>query len=251
MSLLLRRMLPCAALVAACAAVPAAALGADDEIESDEQAVTGEVDVVSQYVWRTLTLSEGMVVQPSITFGRGPVELNLWANVDPAFTGWERLNELDYSLAVYFGRGPIEATTSFLLYTYPQLGAANTGELQIEARGNLPRGFGAFVRHARDVLDYRGAAFTTFGVDREWALGNGSLTVSSQVGRGSQRFSDAYFSGLPALTVAGLTASWSIPMGRGLTARPHVDWLEVVDRDSRALLPDRTPLTFGVAFGRL
>jgi hypothetical protein len=243
--------LPRVVLVVACLALPARVLADDAAADEGGPAISAEVDVVSQYVWRTLAYSEGAVVQPSVNLARGPASLNVWANVDPSLTGAGRFNEVDVALAWTLERGPVEATPSMLLYTYPHAGEANTGELQVEVTGALPRGLAVFVRHSRDVLDYPGASFTVAGLGHERTLERGAtLTVSAQIGRGSQRFSDAYLPGIPALSVAGLSASGSIPLGGGWAARPHVDWLEVLGREARALLPERTPVAFGIALVR-
>lgn len=252
-----RHPVPCVALALACAVLsPAArvatAWAGDGQEGAGRFSVSGEVDVVSRYVWRAIAYSEGLVVQPSATLALGPAELNLWANLDPALPGSERLTEVDATLAWSLDLGVVELIPSFMAYTYPRLGEANTGELQLEVRRGLPGGSAAFARHALDVIDYPGATFTFAGLDREWTFaGGGSISLATQVGRGSQRFSDTYLAGAPAYGVAGLAASWTIPLRRGWALRSHVDWLEVVDGEARALLPSHAPLTVGIALGRL
>ena len=211
-----RRLLCRAIMVVACTILPARSPAAEAETEPAGPTVSGEIDVVSRYVWRALAYSEGVVVQPSLTFAGGPIEVGVWANVDPSLSGSERLTEVDYSPQWTLELGPVEATPSLQLYTYPRLGDANTGELQVELRRGMPGGWGAFVRYVTDMLDYPDASFTSVGIDREWEFeGGSSLSLTTQVGRGSQRFSDAYLSGAPALSVAGLGVSASIPLGRG------------------------------------
>jgi len=252
MNVSLRRPLSRLTLVVTCAMLPAPAPAAEAEIDPAEPSVSGEIDVVSRYVWRTLAYSEGVVVQPSVTLSGGPLEVGVWANVDPSLSGSGRLTEVDYTVEWNVDLGPLEATPSLLFYTYPQFGGASTGELQVELRRGIPGDWSAFVRYSTDVFDYPDASFAIVGLDREWAFeGGGSLSLSTQVGRGSQRFSDAYLPGAPALSVVGLGASGSIPLGRGWALRPHVDWLEVVNAEARAWLPAHVPLTFGLAVGRL
>lgn len=253
MDITLRHLPRCATLVLASVAFLAQAPEARAvEPEPAGLSLTGEVDGVSRYVWRTLVYSEGAVVQPSVTLGVRSLELNAWANVDPSFTGTGSLNEVDLSILWTLDLGVFEAIPSVLLYTYPHLAPANTGEVQLELRRGLPSDLVAFARHATDVMDHPGACFTFVGLDREWSFGDGgSVSLVAQVGRGSRRFSEAYLPGAPALSVAGLSASWTLPMGRGWAARPHLEWLEVVDAESRALLPAHAPVTFGIALGRL
>lgn len=247
-----RHALARAILVLASAILPTAAPADEEATDPGRLSASAEIDVVSRYVWRALAYSEGVVAQPSVTLALGTMEFNLWANVDPSLSGSERLNEVDYSAAWNVALGPFEAKPSVVLYTYPKHGEASTGEMQIELRRSLPGGWGAFVRHSADVFDYPGASFTIVGVDREWEFeSGGALSLSAQAGRGSQGFSDAYLPGGPALSVAGLGVSWTVPVIRGWSVRPHVDWLEVVDADARAMLPEHVPLTFGIALGRL
>src|SRR5262245_53245408 len=116
----MRRPLSRAMLVAVCAMLPARAPAAEVEADSDGYSVSGEIDVVSRYVWRTLAYSDGVVVQPSLTLAGGPVQVGVWANVDPSLSGSERLTEVDYSLQWSLDLGPLEATPSLQLYTFPR-----------------------------------------------------------------------------------------------------------------------------------
>jgi hypothetical protein len=165
MTVSLRHLLSRATLVLACAVLfthsrATVAGAADAGAEPGLVSVSGEVDGVSRYVWRTLAYSEGAVVQPSVTLTVGTVELNAWANVDPSLVGSGRLTELDFSVAWNLDLGLIEVIPSVMLYTYPQFGEANTGEVQLELRRGMPGSLSAFVRHSTDVLDYPGASFT-------------------------------------------------------------------------------------------
>ena len=253
----LRHPLSRAKLVLTCAVLfthlPATvARAADAGAEPGLISISGEVDGVSRYVWRTLAYSEGAVVQPSVTLTFDAAELNVWANVDPSLVGSGRLTELDFSVAWNLDLGLVEVIPSFMLYTYPQFGEANTGEVQLELRREIPGSLSAFVRHSTDVLDYPGASFTFVGLDREWSLEDGgSVSLTAQAGRGSRRFSETYLPGAQALNLVGLGASWTVSMGQGWAVRPHAEWLEVVDAEARALMPAHTPVTFGIALGRL
>jgi hypothetical protein len=243
-----------ATLSAALVVLPGHAPAAEAEAEEAPGGLApfGELDVVSRYVWRAITFSDGAVLQPTVGLSAGPLELGVWANVDPSLPGSSRVNEVDYSAAWTFGLGLVEAKPSILFYSYPGDAGAGTGELQLELRRAVSGGLCAYVRHSTDVFDYPGASLTATGLDREWSFeSGGSFSLSTQVGWGSQQFSDAYLPGSPPLTLVGAAASWTVPVGRGWAVRPHLDWLEVVDDEARAMLPVHTPLTIGVAFGRL
>ena len=232
-----------------CVLLPASALAAADDSLSIQRSWSTEVDVVSRYVWRGLTYSEGTVVQPSITLTLGSTDFGLWANFDPS-AGVGRFDEVDYSVVGSLDLGAIEARPSLMIYSYPQTLAASTGELQIELRRTLPGQLGAFARHAVDLFEYPGASFTTLGFEWEWSHPrDASLSITAQLGRGSQRFSDAYLPDAPVMHTAGVAFRGSLPLRGGWTVSPHLDWLEVVESETRAFLPVHTPLTFGVAIG--
>lgn len=103
---------------------------------AEEAAVTGSasVAVASRYVWRGQTLSEGIVVQPTIGLTYGGFTANLWSNVDldnaEADDDGIVMNETDFTLSYAQDFGPVAATAGFIHYDFD---GGDTQELFLSA----------------------------------------------------------------------------------------------------------------------
>ncbi|MEJ2184108.1 MAG: hypothetical protein P8Y66_11395 [Nitrospirota bacterium] len=119
---LVSRTLVSLALVSLALAVPLA--GAARAVEKGGDA---EVAVLSNYVWRGLTLSDDWVVQPAVGVTYGPMYFNLWSNYD---TDPDEVTETD--LTVAYTRPLMENLTGELGYIYYALeGVEDTQEFYL------------------------------------------------------------------------------------------------------------------------
>jgi len=116
------------------AMVMAAALCTGVELRADPEANDGETaewgptfsvgaDVANAYVFRGQTYNNGTVIQPWITVGLEPLELNVWANYDLGdYHGQVKKNEIseiDYTVSYTATLGPVDATLGYVFWTYP------------------------------------------------------------------------------------------------------------------------------------
>ena len=80
------------------------------------------VDIMSQYVWRGIAFSNGIVMQPSVDFNLGALNVNMWSNVDmdPMYTKESSYyNETDLTIGYAL---PFEAVDMGIGYIYYSLG---------------------------------------------------------------------------------------------------------------------------------
>lgn len=95
-----------------------------------EKSAALSTSIMSNYVWRGLTLSDDAVIQPSMDFGYGPFSANFWANFD---TDTEETNEVDFTLN-YSIPVPVENVGLDVGYIYYALdGVDDTQEFYLSA----------------------------------------------------------------------------------------------------------------------
>jgi hypothetical protein len=108
------------------AALALAAVLALDPLAARAEGVTGKgsfsAAVASRYVWRGQTLSEGIVVQPTVGITLGGFAANLWSNVDLDNSEEDDdgivMNETDLTLSYTMPIGPVTATGGFIHYDF-------------------------------------------------------------------------------------------------------------------------------------
>ena len=249
-----RLMIPAAIALCGAAALAAFAVSAiaSPADSTSSLAITLETDANSRYLWRGLTLSQGSVLQPSVSAAWSGFTLGAWGNVDRFHADAPGLNEVDVTLSFEASRGPLTFRPSIYVYEYPNSSSPATGEAEAQLSLDLPGGAGIFARHTMDQSAYRGANFSAVGLTVEQELPAAwSLAASAQAGRGSRRFVSTYLAepANPITVLAGtLAATWS---GLGATyLRPHVDFCAVPDADLRARAGSPPSVTFGMALGR-
>jgi len=108
-------------------------------IANAENSAGASVDVMSQYVWRGIALSNGLVMQPSVDFNLGALNVNMWSNIDMDPIGTEEssaYNETDLSIGYSM---PFEALDMSIGYIYYSLGdpALDTHEVYLSVGKEL------------------------------------------------------------------------------------------------------------------
>lgn len=102
-------------------------------IASAGNSAGASVDVMSQYVWRGIAFSNGVVMQPSVDFSLGALNVNMWSNIDMDPIGTEETsayNETDLTIGYAL---PFEAVDMSAGYIYYSLGdpALDTQEVYL------------------------------------------------------------------------------------------------------------------------
>lgn len=102
--------------------------------------VTAAVDLNSAYIWRGITLNDGLVAQPSLDVASGGFGVNVWANYDLSdYDGTlekYEFSEVDFTLSYSHSLGPVDLTGGVIEYLYPTTdkgGAEATQEVYLGA----------------------------------------------------------------------------------------------------------------------
>lgn len=226
-------------------------------VEPDEPVVSwgGEVDFLSQYIWRGWQYSEGRVVWPSAWVSAHGFTASVFVNYDPKWDPQWNEYDLTFTYERAVGRWNLAGTYTRYVYYEEDLREA-TGE--VIARVGFAVGPGEiFTTHAFDVELYRGSYYLEAGyaIEREIDA-RSSISADASVALWSP-FIDKYTEGtdthLTDSTVGPLTlnVSYQRRLAPYLAVRPHVSFIRIADRAGRRLL-DPPGATAGVAlvFGR-
>ena len=92
---------------------------------------SASVDVMSNYVWRGIKLSNSGVVQPSVGITYGGFSANLWANYD---TGPNEHNETDLTLNYTYSINKVSLDAGYIFYALD--GVEDTEEIYLSVGSN-------------------------------------------------------------------------------------------------------------------
>ena len=110
--------------------------------------VTATADMNSAYVWRGMTLNDGLVIQPSIDITKGGFGFNVWGNFDVQDYGdridSREFSEIDLAASYTFNLGSTNLGVGYIEYLFPTTdsgGAPGTREIYGSLGVPLPAGF--------------------------------------------------------------------------------------------------------------
>jgi hypothetical protein len=136
--------------------------------------------VASRYVWRGQTLSEGIVVQPTVGITLGGFSANIWSNVD--LDNHEEdddgvvMNETDLTLSYTMPVGPVSVTGGFIHYDFD---GSDTQEIYLTCA--LPVLLSPSLSLYYDIDDGDGG-FAVLAVSQAFPVGPISLTAGASLG---------------------------------------------------------------------
>ena len=145
--------------------VPAMVLGSllFSSVSASAADVTAGVDVNSAYVWRGITLNDGMVVQPSLLLNKEAFELYFWGNINIDDYGktleTDELSEIDIDISYARTLAGIGVKVGVIEYLYPNDGSviSTNGEPVVqsgtgEVYAQLSRELGAGISLSLDAF---------------------------------------------------------------------------------------------------
>jgi hypothetical protein len=200
----------------------------------------GEVDFLSQYVWRGLPYSEGRVLWPTAWVSAAGFTASLFFNYDPKWDPTWNEYDLTFTYERAVGRWTLDGTyTRYVYYEDDRRDATSeliAGVAFAVGPGEL------FTTHAFDVESYKGAYYLETGYSVEWALdAASSISVDGSVAFWS-RFIDKYTEGIDdhitdgAIGPLTLNVAYQRSLAKYLAIRPHVSFIRIGDAAGRRLL---------------
>lgn len=207
------------------------------------------VDVNSAYVWRGITLNDGVVVQPSVDVALpNGLGVNVWGNLDAddyddTLQDGE-FSEIDLTLSYGFSVGPLECGVGYIEYLFPHQGDTNgplagTREIYATAGLDLCGGLSAGLEIYYDVdevEDFYAAASLTYGCEISDAL---SAEIGALAGYASEDASPGVDDGLHEY-VFSLSTTYAATESLELGA--NIAYTDTFDED---VLPEQDVDVFG------
>lgn len=119
---------------------------------------TAAVDLNSAYVWRGITLNDGLVAQPSLDVTKGGFGFNVWGNFDLSdynnTLDENNFSEVDLTLSYAFSIKKLDVGVGVIEYLFPttaKTGGPGTRELYATLGMNIIGGLSAGIGYYHDV----------------------------------------------------------------------------------------------------
>ena len=140
---------------------------------------TATVDFNSAYVWRGITLNDGMVIQPSIDVAaENGLGINVWGNYDigdyDGNVDENAFSEIDLTVSYGITIGKLDLSAGAIHYTFPAVNDANndgigegflaTTELYVSAGMPIAGGLSASADAYYDIDAIDGFSYATLGL---------------------------------------------------------------------------------------
>jgi len=208
---------------------------------AQEYSASGDVAVVSKYVWRGQRLTDDPSLQPSMTLGVDGFAFNAWGSLDlTSFNDFNagdpragaggglkgHFSEIDYTFSYDYSFESVSVGGGAIVYTFPERFAATTeiyGSLSFDTVPLAPS-----VTLYIDVDETSTAGgdvgtYILFGAGHSFPLDSdivSSFDVSTSLGIANGGFTKFYYSGLdkPGVHDASLTASVPITINDNWSA---------------------------------
>jgi len=204
--------------------------------EETKGAGFASVDVMSNYVWRGIRLSDGLVVQPSVGIAYGAFSTNLWANWDKK-TGDHNETDLTLDYALSFDKLGVNAG-----YIYYGVTGLNTQEVYVAVSYDtilkpkltlyydIEEGNGGFaVLSVAQTFNLTKDIPLNLGASAGYNLDNKLMGTD---GKG-KKFSGPYN--------AELTAAATIPVTKAISVTPKVAYDVPLGRDAKVAIAGLNP----------
>ena len=115
--------------------------------------VSATVDLNSAYVWRGITLNDGLVMQPSLDVNKSGFGINVWGNMDiddynDTLESWE-FSQVNFMLSYDFNFKPVDVSIGYIEYMFPA-GGDGTREIYITLGKHIFKGLSGNFRFYYD-----------------------------------------------------------------------------------------------------
>lgn len=205
-------------------------------------------DFVSAYVWRGITVNDGLAAQPYVDVAADNFAVNVWGNYDIDDYGGavesNEFSEIDLTVSYTLPVDAVDISIGHIEYLFPN-GGTGTSEVFVSTwlplLDNLSMGVTAYYDYG-EVDDFYVSAGLAYDMAFDSGLG---LGASVSAGYAGEDFTEAYSGvedgGLHEYTL-GLNASYPLP--RDLSVSVFIAYSDSIDED---VLPDQDEELFGGA----
>lgn len=189
---------------------------------------------LNKYVWRGCLITDGAVLQPTLTAGYKGVSLNVWGNMD--FTddaGYKnKFKEFDYTLDYSFDFNNFSFSAGAVDYTFPDTGVKSTTEIYAGAIYNITGS--PSLKIYQDVKEVKGTYFS-FGGGYSFPIGEiTSIDLSGALGFATAKHNKCYyFADSSGLTDLFIGAGFPFEVGKNISLTPSAAFTSLINSDIR------------------
>ena len=211
-----------------------------------------EIAFASQYIWRGIELSDGVVLEPAAWIQAYGLYFEVWGNFFLEDADQGEPNEIDLISYYELEWNNFTLEPGFEAFLYPDNDEPSTLELTIGLSYSMLDQFSIFTKHYFDVAEYQGPYFGTVGVSFERELESLPFYIDSslKLGWGNSDFNEVNIEvSESALNV--IIADLSVyyyPLDH-LYLRPHIQFSALLDDDLRDAVDNPTIVSGGIAVG--
>ncbi|MHB8077914.1 MAG: hypothetical protein ACYDIE_01490 [Candidatus Krumholzibacteriia bacterium] len=208
--------------------------------------VSVEAAVLNKYLWRGAVMTDGWVVQPSVTVGLGGLEIGAWGNLDLDDVNEHRhdLSEIDYTATFTRGVGLVEFSAGALHYAFPPDDCEATTELFVG--GSVAVLLSPSLGIYRDI-DESDGTYVLLGASHALPVGTTALDLAASLGWGDQEHNGYNYGAATAGPAdAALMLSMDIAVTPLLTVRPTLGYTSLVTAELRDAAAEPDNFLFGV-----
>ncbi len=229
--------------------------GKYEEGEEDSIFTYGaEISFASQYIWRGIELSDGIVLQPDAWISAYGFTFEVWGNyvLNNEPNQWE-FNEIDLIPYYEYEWNNLTLQTGFEIFFYPNVDdEPSTVEFTAGLSYSIFENFNIFTKHYFDIGEYNGAYYGTAGIgyQGEPEIVPFYIDSSIKLGWANSEFNEVNLEvSESALNV--IIADLSIyyyPLDY-LYLRPHIQFSSLLDDSLRDAADSPTIVSGGIAVG--
>ncbi|RKZ13737.1 hypothetical protein DRQ50_10050 [bacterium] len=205
----------------------------------------------SKYVWRGMTVTPDLVVQPEFAANVLGIGFGFWGNIDTSDindTEWQ-LNEVDWTLSYELSLPLVELGAGLIYYDLRGGIGADTSEFYVSGQVNVLLSPGLAVYF--DLDEYKGTharASVAHGSELNEYL---DWELSAELGWGSEGYVNGYFPRADVTSSAGFTdalVSLGLPWHPVpfITVTPHASWAALLDDAKSAEVYDKDVFFYGL-----
>jgi hypothetical protein len=194
------------------------------------------VDLNSAYVWRGMTINDGLVAQPNLNIANGGFNFNVWGNLDLSdYNGAVEsgeISEVDMTASYDFVLGSIDTTVAYAEYLYPATEAGameGTREMYVSLSLPLSGGLSTTFDLYYDIDEVK-EYYSKLGLSYEYGIGDSlTLTAGGSIGYAGDKYCADEGAGLFDYA---LLLSLDYGMTEALSFSARVNYVGALDSDN-------------------
>jgi len=207
-----------------------------DPVLTTREAVTCgfETDINTKYIWRGITVNDGLVIQPYVWASYRNFTLAAWGNI----TAYDRFatarrHEIDLIAGYNYSIGKLQVGHTIMFYLYPNVEKSPaTGEFYLDLA--YPLGdFSLVSQAAADFMTYFGSVYFQHGLKYGKALGEKlTLGASAVFSWATRKFNSSYIGvDMTAANLAGLNLDLTYNPDGLFYFKPHLQFNRTLTRE--------------------